>query len=279
MSVRVLIASPVRRKPAILAEFLRGLGALDLSGLAVDFAFVDDNDDAASMAMLRSWVPPCGSLRVIVPQGIPEQRYDAGNDFHRWGPELCRRVAAWRNHLADLARQDGYDGMLMVDSDLVLHPQVLAAMAGTGKDVLYQVFFTKFFENSPWRAPNVWLWGECGQYRVLPTEAKPTAAEVRRRSREWFAELREPGLHRVGGGGACTWISARALAAGVDWRPVTNLGWWGEDRWFQVRAEVLGFEQWADSTLAPIHLYRESDLRALPLLRARQLKGGVARVA
>ena len=106
MSVRVLIASPVRRKPAILAEFLRGLGGLDLSGLAVDFAFVDDNDDAASMAMLRSWVPPCGSLRVIVPQGIPEQRYDAGNDFHRWGPELCRRVAAWRNHLADLARQD-----------------------------------------------------------------------------------------------------------------------------------------------------------------------------
>ena len=285
MSVRVLIASPVRRKPAILAEFLRGLGALDLSDAAgtrvsADFAFVDDNDDPASAAMLRSWEPPCGSLRVIVPQGIPEQTYDAGNDYHRWGPELCRRVAAWRNHLAELARVDGYDAMLMVDSDLVLHPRTLTMMAGVGCDVLYEVFFTRFFDSSPWRCPNVWLWGECGQYRVYPTEPKsPTPAEVHRRSLEWFAELRQPGLHRVGGGGACTWISGKAMAAGLDWRPVTNLGWWGEDRWFQVRAEVLGFEQWADSSCPPIHLYRESDLRALPLLRARQLKGGAAHVA
>jgi hypothetical protein len=34
----------------------------------------------------------------------------------------------------------------------------------------------------------------------------------------------------------------------------------GEDRHFCLRAEALGFALFADSTLPPLHLYRESEL-------------------
>lgn len=276
--MRVLITSPVRRKPAILRAFLRGLWEVDYSGMDADFCFVDDNDDPDAQAMLRSWHPPVGQYDVVVPQGVSEQAYDSANDFHRWGPELCLRVAAWRNYLAQRAMDGGYDAMLMVDSDLILHPQTLAAMAGAERHIVYEVFWTRFYPDQHWHVPNVWLWGECGQYRVSPTEEKLDATQIKQRTREWFRDLRKPGLYPVGGGGACTWISRDALLAGVDWRPVTNTGWWGEDRWFQTRAAVLGFEQWAQTSHPPIHLYRESDLKALPLRRAQQLREVAANV-
>lgn len=43
--IEVLIASPVRQKPAILQEFLWSLAQLETAGLKVAYAFIDDNDE------------------------------------------------------------------------------------------------------------------------------------------------------------------------------------------------------------------------------------------
>ncbi|HYD70579.1 hypothetical protein [Azospirillum sp.] len=45
---RILIASPVRKPPHILAEHLRSLERLDCGGVEVAYLFLDDNDDRES---------------------------------------------------------------------------------------------------------------------------------------------------------------------------------------------------------------------------------------
>jgi hypothetical protein len=72
--------------------------------------------------------------------------------------------------------------------------------------------------------------------------------------------LHKPGVYRVGGLGACTLISRRALDAGVTYEPLYNVSWWGEDRHFCLRAVALDFELWADTHCPPFHVYREADL-------------------
>ena len=52
---RILVGSPIRQSPPVLAEFLRSLRELDTTDLALDFVFVDDNDDPASAANRAAW--------------------------------------------------------------------------------------------------------------------------------------------------------------------------------------------------------------------------------
>jgi len=74
----------------------------------------------------------------------------------------------------------------------------------------------------------------------------------------WLERLRRPGLYPVGGLGACTLISRRAIEAGVRYQRIPNLTYWGEDRHFCIRAQALGFDLWADTHCPPRHLYRRS---------------------
>jgi hypothetical protein len=60
--------------------------------------------------------------------------------------------------------------------------------------------------------------------------------------------------------GACTLISRRAIEAGVNFSELRGCLLWGEDRHLCLRAEALGFRLFADTTLPPLHLYRESEL-------------------
>lgn len=272
----ILVASPVRRKPRILAEFLRGLEHLDPCGERVDFLFVDDHDEteAESSALLRGWRPPFGRYDVGVPQGMPRQRYDSADDWHRWDAALASRVAVLRNHLLGHALQAGYDHILLVDSDLVLASDTLRWLLESGRDIISEVFWTEFFraEGQPTgrHAPNCWLWGECGLFPVKPEDdPNMDRREALRRQEAWFRELRTPGVYEVGGLGACTLISRKVLEAGVDYRPIHNLGWWGEDRFFCVRAAVAGFRLWVDTNCPPLHLYRTSMLPQVGPWRAR----------
>lgn len=265
----------MRRKPEILDCFLASLRHLDHEGHQVDHYFVDDNTDAESQDMLRAWRPARGATTVAVPVGLPEVSYDAADDFHRWDWLLARRLAVVRNHLIEQALTGGYDAWVSVDSDLCLQPDtlhwLLRGLRLGHAEVVVEVFWTRFFRSSKWYAPNVWLWGECNLFRAYPNEVEVTPEERDRRTRDWFRELHKPGLHRIGGGGACMIASRKALEAGCHYGPVENLGWWGEDRFFQVRAAVAGIQLWADTHCPPLHLYRSSDLARWPEWRDRHL--------
>jgi hypothetical protein len=235
----ILIASPVRQKPSILREFLCSLRELDCSGLEIEYCFVDDNDDLQSSNLLSDFRQECGRPYLHI-GATPEAPYVCDHLTHHWDTGLISRVADHKNTILRMARPKGCS-VFFVDSDLILHPETLQMLVSRDKDIVSEVFWTAWNIGQP-GLPNVWI---AGQYRL---------------SLEFLEQLRVPGCYEVGGLGACTLVSEKAVKAGCCFSPIPNVDYWGEDRHFCIRASVLGFGLWADTTLPALHLYRESDL-------------------
>jgi len=255
---RVLIASPVRQKPAILQCFLEGLQRLETVGLEVAYLFVDNNDDAHASQMLCTFAGQVRALvhRVRVPPAEPYPRTEV---THYWTESLIWRLAAIKDGLLHAALQHGYDYVFLVDSDLVLHPQTLRRMVSCERDILSQVFWTAWSHDQP-PLPNVWCADQYNLYRA-PRGRVLDDAETSRRTEAFLSALAfSPGVYRVSGLGACTLIARRAIEAGVNFSQLRGCLLWGEDRHLCLRAEALGIPLFADTTLPPLHLYRESEL-------------------
>ncbi len=257
-SLRVLIASPVRQKPAVLEHFLHGLLRLDASGLEVEYFFIDNNDDVAASQMLRAFAQRAGAPvhRLRLPVAEAYHRTEA---YHQWTESLVWRLAAMKDGALHAAREHGFDYAFLVDSDLVLHPQTLQRMVACRRDIVSQVFWTVWTPDRP-PLPNVWYADFYNLYRARRRQELNTD-EQRRRTEAFLSALAfYPGLYRISGLGACTLISRRAIEAGVSFSELRGCMLAGEDRHFCLRAESLGFPLFADSTLPPLHLYRESEL-------------------
>ncbi|BCW95455.1 MAG: glycosyltransferase [Fimbriimonadales bacterium] len=255
---RVLIASPVRQKPAILQHFLEGLRRLDTTGLEIAYLFVDNNDDAQASQMLRAFKgqvsAPVHCLRLPVAE--PYQRTEAS---HHWTESLIWRLAAIKDGMLHAALQHDYDYVFLVDSDLVLHPQTLRRMVSCQRDILAQVFWTVWSHDKP-PLPNVWYADHYNLYRVRRKQTLERDEQVRRTEAFLSALAFYSGVYRVSGLGACTLISRRAIEAGVGFSELRGSLHTGEDRHLCLRAESLGLRLFADATLPPLHLYRESEL-------------------
>jgi hypothetical protein len=146
-----------------------------------------------------------------------------------------------------------------VDSDLVLHPQTLRRMVGCKRDILSQVFWTVWSHDKP-PLPNVWYADHYNLYRVRRKQTLERDEQARRTEAFLSALAFFEGVYRVSGLGACTLIARRAIEAGVNFSELRGSLHAGEDRHFCLRAEALGFRLFADTTLPPLHLYRESEL-------------------
>jgi len=257
-TLRVLIAAPVRQKPVILQHFLDGLQRLDTTGLEVAYLFVDNNDDPQASQMLRAFaeqaIAPVHRLRV--PAATLYQRHQTD---HLWTESLIWRLAAIKDGILHAALQHGYDYAFLVDSDLVLHPQTLRRMVGCGRDILSQVFWTAW-PHDKLLLPNVWYADHYNLYRVRRDQSLAHDEQVRRTEAFLSGLAFYAGVYRVSGLGACTLIARRAIEAGVNFSELRGCLLWGEDRHLCMRAEALGFRLFADATLPPLHLYRESEL-------------------
>lgn len=258
MRKKILLGSPVRQKPEILTEFLRSLTELDTTGLSLGFFFVDDNEDALSSRMLRSF--PCGEAGItvayasdIVPD-LSENSYSG----HNWDYDLIERVADMKNHIIDAARARDYSHLFFIDSDIVLHPQSLKQLLSDEKDIVANIFWTRF---SSWDTlhPQVWQMDQRALYnprdRKTKKRAYKTAKEI-----EFIESFKQKGVFQVGGLGACTLISHHVLEAGVNFSSLYNISFWGEDRSFCIRAVAAGFELFVDTHYPAYHIYRMTDL-------------------
>ncbi len=261
---RVLIASPVRQKPAILKEFLWSLACLKTTGLLVEYAFIDDHEE--DNGLLRAFAAGRDGIRIFPGRGT-QQTYHCDENTHHWREDLIWKVAGYKNYFLQLAREEGFDYLFLVDSDLVLHPETLVHLVGLKKDIVSEVYWTRWEADLP-PLPQVWI---ADQYRLYPLERgeAPDEKEIVRRQNEFLEMLRRPGTYKVGGLGACTLISRKAIQLGVSFSEIYNLGLIGEDRHFCVRAAALGLELYADTHYPPYHIYRESELAGLEEYKQR----------
>ena len=162
--------------------------------------------------------------------------YEKTHNDHIWTGENLAKMPLLRNMTIRRALEDGYDYWWSVDTDLVLDPNTLQYLLATDKDIVSEVFWTQSKAGGWWC--NGWMYDQCDADGHL-------------------AEWTVPGLYRVGMTGALTLVKTDVLRAGVNYDPIPNIRkvLWGEDRWFCIRAAVLGFEMWLDTHCPATHLF------------------------
>lgn len=256
MKKRVLIASPVRQKEVILAEFLESLERLESTNLVLDFAFIDDNNDHDLLTNFSR-----GKENVHIFPTKSEDCYICDESTHYWREDLIWKVAEFKNSFITLALEEGYDYLFLVDSDLYLHPKTITHLVSLGKDIVSEVYWTRWIPGML-PLPQVWISDDYKLYHAKRGETL-NQEEQRKRADKFLEMLSKPGTYKVGGLGACTLISRKALSMGVSFSEIYNLSLAGEDRHFCVRAAALGLELFADTHYPPFHIYRESELPEL----------------
>jgi hypothetical protein len=258
---RVLLASPICKKYEILKPFLETIVQQEAETIQIDYLFIDDNQDSNSSDLLHSLKDPRVLPIQKAPPKAPEQKYEDGDYTHNWNEYLVWRLAEIKNSVILLAREQNYDYLFFVDSDLILNPKTVEHLVSLQLDIVSEVFWTKWTPDQI-ALPQVWLYDHYGLVPKGRTETidQKTANE---RFSNFIYMLQRPGVYAVGGLGACTLISKHALDKGVSFSEIYNISFWGEDRAFCIRAAVLGLPLHADTRYPPLHLYRDVDLEKL----------------
>ncbi|GEN35031.1 glycosyltransferase [Aneurinibacillus danicus] len=148
-----------------------------------------------------------------------------------------------------------------------MHPATLQHLVSLEKDIVSEIFWTSWQEGER-KFPQVWLSDQYTLYHRSPHETL-SDEDVQARTMEFLQQLRKPGVYEVGGLGACTLISRRALLAGVNFNTIPNISLIGEDRHFCVRATALGFSLFVDTYYPAYHIYRDSDLAGVEMYKYR----------
>jgi hypothetical protein len=263
---RVLIGSPIRQKPAILKEFLQSLLELNTNSFEADYLFVDDNNDPESSLMLNSFGLKLQEHCIIMKYANSAQdSYVCNERTHYWHEKIIWKVAHFKNCMIDYAVEHSYDYLFLIDSDIVLNPKTIDRLIETKKDIVANIFWTQW-QPENCKLPQVWLMDEYKFY-ISNTNEQLSPEEINARTIAFLQPLLSPGTYEVGGLGACTLLSQKALRAGVSFRKIKNLTFWGEDRHFCIRAAALGIDLFVDTFYPAYHIYRETDLSGVPLFK------------
>lgn len=234
---KITLASRVRQQPAVLKLFLDRI----IQSGADDYLFVEDNDVPASSAMLLDFA--ASHRTTILPAPSRAGEYVRHETMHVWDLGSCRRAASLYNKLIDAVLADPEaSAVFFIDSDVLVPNGIVTHLHSRAVPIACEVYWTQWQTNYVF-LPQVW--------DIHPCLFQNADSVIR---------LREPGLYRVNGQGACTLVRREVLAAGVRFDEIPGIPWEMEDRWFCVRAAVAGFSQWADTTMTPFHVYRDSQL-------------------
>lgn len=242
--IRVLIGSPVCKKPAVVREFLDSLRHLKQDSVSLSYLFIDDNREKESSLLLENFAREVCGCTVLKGWGARAVKEKSSTGHHYWDLAILRKVTEFKDFIIDAAIKDDYDYLFLTDSDQLLNPWLIEHLVSCNKDIVAEIIWTRYPPATKRidRWPNVWL---CDAYTLTP---------------EFLHTIRQSGVHKIGMMGACSLTSKKALHAGVRFKQLKNLSLWGEDRHFCVRAAALGFEIFVDTHYPIYHIYWDSDM-------------------
>jgi hypothetical protein len=238
---KILLGSVVQQNPDILEAFLQSASHLSQEGYILDYFFIDPWQTDQTKQLLAQFQGKQGRRCLIANEtNVPTQ---PGSWI--W------KLADFKDRMIAKAREEGYEFLFMVDSDIVVHPKTIEQLIQADKDIISNIFWTDC-GNGP--IPQVWLYHPDLQYE--PSHLKDQSnAEHERCRQEFFEQLKIPGIYEVGGLGACTLFSKNALHKGISFQKLHNVSFYGEDRHFCIRAEALGIPLYVDTHLPGCHIF------------------------
>ncbi|MDR1774465.1 MAG: glycosyltransferase [Clostridioides sp.] len=269
---KILISATIKEKPIVLVEYFQSLKNLEKDDFEISYFFIDDNSNPNASKLIYDFKDanpnvviekPCTDDENTFKENLEAQidrTEDDSNFSHVWTYGLIDRIAIIKNRILEYAKENDFDYLFFVDSDIYLDPKTLVQLVSDEKDLVSNVFWTKWDEKSV-EMPQVWLQDQYNMFNVRGTGSKEEQTVA------FLNQLREPGLYKIGGLGACTLISKKVLQSGVNYDRITSVSFWGEDRYFSIRAEVLGFERFVDTHYPSFHIYREPDMEALKMYK------------
>lgn len=214
-------------------------------GVQLDFAFVDDNEDSNSSAMLRLY----GAAVLESEKRPPDALYNVDGVTHQWAVSTFEHLARQKQRLIEHAKAGRYTYIWFVDSDLLCESSTLRVLLASNVDIANGVFWTRWTPEAP-PLPQIWQQHPYGMEGLGWREA------------EFLEVLGERQLVRVAGGGACTLMRMNIFEGQSAPRYYPRLGglpddgmWQGEDRTFALTAERARCVQYADGWPDIFHAY------------------------
>ena len=171
--LKILVGSPIRQKANILNEFLVSLTELNKENLQVDYYFVNDNEDKKSAELLYNFAK---NNNTILKEATEYNfnlttKYDCNNVGHVWKKSLIEKITTFKNDIIAYARDNNYDYLFFIDSDIVLHKETLIHLISRNVDIVSNIFWTQWYPNQCLN-PQVLMQDE-GQKYLVDWDEKP----------------------------------------------------------------------------------------------------------
>jgi hypothetical protein len=262
---RILVGSPVCQKPTILKEFLQSLKELETSPqYTVDYFFIDDNHDAESIELLQQFKSEFASKTSIFNPEKNDQitPYLCDENGHHWTLDLMWKVGDYKDRILQKARDQDYDYVFLIDSDVLIQPLTLTHLIKADKAIIASIYWTDESQTNTF-IPQIWLLDYSTLYPHRIRESL-SPEERNNRQEKFLNQLKVPGIYEVGGVAGCTLISREALDKKISFKRLKNMTYPDEDRYFSIRASALDIDLYVDTNYPAFHVYRESDLSKVP---------------
>ncbi|WP_397303652.1 glycosyltransferase [Nonlabens ulvanivorans] len=230
---KILLFSSLCKPKKVLEQSLPSMIELHHEGVELDVLFYDDNKTNEAQHFVQNTGAQYDHVTIEKDYLQSLSTYKK----HNWTVSAVDRIIEIKNRAIQIALENDYDYLFLVDADLVLHPDTLLHLLRQEKDFIFELFWT-VFTNDSIAKPNCWdihSWSYTSAQTIL--------------------QLKNPGTYKVGAGGACTLLSKKALKKGLDFKRISNLPYGGEDRHICTRAEVLDIDIYIDTHYPAYHIH------------------------
>ena len=257
---KLLIGSPIKQKPNILKVFLENLSKMNYEKLDVTYFFIDDNTEEEATNLLYEFKKSNNSviIKKYTDYNYSENEKYLTSETHNWKKSLIERITTFKDSIIEYAQSNNFDYLFFVDSDIVMNKQTIIHLIERNVDIVSEIFWTSWNLGDN-LVPQVWMQDESHLY-IRDWDNQYTDAEKKQLSKDFIAKMKIPGIYEVGGLGACTLISKKALSYPISFKTISNISFWGEDRHFCVRAKSFGLNLYVDTVYPAYHIYRENYL-------------------
>jgi len=251
--IRFVVGGTVRKPPDLLRAHLASLDSQILPPrVELTPVFVDDNVVPDSTEILKAY---CETHHgVYLDARAPETPLFADNHpvTHQWSGAAMQRVGNLKNQIFQETLSGGFDGVWLVDADLICSPRTLWSLYFADAPIACAVFWTRWQDTPECPAlPQVWL-------------RHPYQLDGRgMQAPDFLRLLIERQRVQVWGQGACTLYRSEVLRKGLSFDFLPDLPtegmWQGEDRHLCTRAERLHIPMMADAWADIRHCYHPAE--------------------